>query len=433
MRNNCRATWRSNSRMHNILMLTPYLPYPPVSGGRSRTYNLVKRLVRDFEITLVCFGRPEERTFDITPLRDLCEVLVVDRASSPGTLKAALIGLTSARPITMRLYASRHFRKTVQRLLAKRHYDLIHVESFYMVQNLPPDLPAPLLLSEPAIEYVAWWRHAQVARPLMQRPGIALEALKMRILEPQVWAEATLVGVMSDVDARIVKRATPGVATTLTPNGVDVDYFQPGETVRQPASAVFMGDYKYFPNTDAVLYFVNEIMPLIRAKQPDFTLTLLGKDPTPELVALSNDPVSGVYVEGLVEDTRPYLTRAAVFVCPLRSGSGTRFKLLESLASGCPVVTTALGCEGLEPTNGRHMLIADTPHAFADAVLEVITDPAIAERLGHHGRSWVVERHSWNRSAALLADAYLRLIGSDDRTVMREPVVEKKRRGVRGW
>jgi glycosyltransferase involved in cell wall biosynthesis len=209
------------------------------------------------------------------------------------------------------------------------------------------------------------------------------------------------------------------VATALTPNGVDVDYFQPGSGQRETDVAVFMGDYKYFPNTDAVLYFVREIMPLIRAQRPNFRLTLLGKEPPPRIRALGDDPDSGVDVRGLVDDTRPFLTHATLFVCPLRIGSGTRFKLLESLACGCPVVSTSLGCEGLAPVNGRHMVIADTPREFANAVLKLLADPRAAQRLGHHGRNWVAEKHSWNHSAALVADAYLQLIGSDEKTVLR--------------
>jgi glycosyltransferase involved in cell wall biosynthesis len=398
-------------------MVTPYVPYPPVSGGRSRTYNLVRRLARYFSMTVVCFGRPEEQEFDLTPMREMCELIVVDRAPSPTTRQAAWLSLTSPRPITMRLYSSPQMRETIENLLKTRKFDLVHVESFYTVQNLPQDIPVPLLLSEPAIEYLAWWRHALVAQPLYQRPGIALEALKMRIVEPQVWTQATLVGVMSEFDEQIIRQATPGVPTTLAPNGVDIEYFQADGNPREGASALFLGDFKYFPNTDAMLFFIQEIMPLIRAERPDFTLTLLGKDSPPEIVAYGNDPESGVYVEGLVEDTRPYLSRATMFVCPLRSGSGTRFKLLESLACECPVVSTSIGCEGLDPTNGRHMLVADTPRSFADAVLKLINNPEEAERLGHHGRNWVVERHSWERSAALVGDAYMRLIGSDDKTI----------------
>ncbi|MCC7206052.1 MAG: glycosyltransferase [Anaerolineae bacterium] len=403
--------------MHNILMLTPYLPYPPVSGGRSRTFNLIKRLVRDYRITLLCFARPEERAFDLTPLQELCEVVVIDRASSPGALRAAVLSATSIRPITMRLYTSPAFRDALRRLMRVRLFDLVHVESFYMMQNVPRDLPIPVLLSEPAVEYVAWWRHAKVAQPVFQRPALALEALKMRIFEPRAWRRATIVGAMSEIDAAEIRQAAPGVPTFPTPNGVDVDYFKPGSNPRDAASALFMGDYKYFPNTDAVMYFVREIMPLIRAQKPEFRLTLLGKDPTPEMRELAAKPNSGITITGLVDDTRPYLTAATLFVCPLRSGSGTRFKILEAMACGCPVVSTALGAEGLGAMDGRHLLLADTPRAFANAALKLIDQPDDASRLSRFGRQWVVERHSWGRSAAFLADAYANLIGSSDLTV----------------
>lgn len=406
-------------RMQRILMLTPYLPYPPVSGGRSRTFNLVKVLSRQYQITLICFGRPEEKQFDLEPLKAYCELMVVDRASSPSTAKAALLSLTSIRPITMRLYTSQEFRDLIRRLLRVRLFDLIHVESFYMMQNLPPTLSIPVLLSEPAIEYLAWRRHAAVAQPVYQRPALFLEALKMRYWEPHAWRRASLLGSMSEVDSEIMHKVTPRIPAKLTPNGVDVDYFKPSSSLirRDPENAVFMGDYKYFPNVDAVLYFIREIMPMIRLMRPNFTLTLLGKDPTPEMIALAEAPGSGIKITGLVDDTRPFLHSATVFVCPLRSGSGTRFKLLEALACGCPVVSTGLGAEGLNATHGRHMLITNKPREFADAVVKLINQPDEAARLARHGRNWVSERHSWARSAALLSDVYMSLIGSEDMTV----------------
>lgn len=397
--------------MRKILMLTPYLPYPPVSGGRMRTYSLVKRLAQDYDITLVCFGRPEEKTFDLEPMREFCELIVIDRPSSPSVKKAAFLSVTTIKPLTMQLYHTVEMQQTIQRLLNERTFDAIHVESFYMLQNIPPDTQIPLLLSEPAIEYIAWWRHAQVAQSLVQRPGLALEALKMRIFEPRAWKKADLVGAMSEIDAKIIQKAAPGVKTVLTPNGVDVDYFQPGSGERDAANAIFMGDYKYFPNTDAALYFIEAILPLIRAKRPDFTLTLLGKDPAPELVDLSKQSDSGVIVTGLVDDTRPYLTQATMFVCALRSGSGTRFKLMEALACGLPVVSTAVGCEGLNAEHGKQMLIADSPQAFADAVLKLIHEPELARQLAQQGRAWVVEHHAWEHSAALVAEAYRTLAG----------------------
>jgi glycosyltransferase involved in cell wall biosynthesis len=264
----------------HILMLTPYLPYPPNSGGRSRTYNLVKHLRADYRLTVVCYGRPEEKAYDLAPMRELCDLVVVDRASSPGTLKAALLSLTSPKPVTMRLYHTREMESAVRRVLAENTIDLIHVESFYMLPNLPAVPAVPVLLSEPAIEYVAWWRHARVARPWFTRPGIALEALKMRLWEPRAWSDATVVGTMSEVDADVIRRTTPGVPTVMAPNGVDVEFFSLDETVaRDSRTAIYMGDYKYFPNADAVLYFAREILPLVRRRRPEFQFVLLG--PTP--------------------------------------------------------------------------------------------------------------------------------------------------------
>ena len=402
----------------HVLTITPYLPFPPNSGGRSRTYNLIKHLQRDFQITLICYARPEERQFDISPLRALCDVHVVERAPSPGTLKAALLSLTSPKPITMRLYHTPQMQRTIAEFLAQHSVDLLHVESFYMMPNLPAQLDMPVLLSEPAIEYIAWGRHAKVAQPWYTRPGIALEALKMRVWEPRTWAEATTVGVMSEVDARIVQRATPGVQTTLAPNGVDVDYFSVDPHARRDGrTGVFMGDYKYFPNTDAMLYFHHEIMPLINARRGDFQLLILGKDAPPELWALHNDPTTAITVTGFVEDTRPYLRESALFVCPLRSGSGTRFKLLEALACGCPVVSTSVGAEGLGAVDGEHMLIRDTPQSFADAVVEILENPRLGQALGQRGRAWVEKQHAWAHSAALLRAAYDKLIGHDEPTL----------------
>jgi hypothetical protein len=402
----------------HILMLTPYLPYPPNSGGRSRTYNLVKHLRQDYRITVVCFGRPEEQAFDLSPMQDLCDLVVVDRTPSPGTLRAAWLSFSSPRPVTMRLYHTPEMARAVADLLRQGRVELVHVESFYMLPNLPNPIPVPVLLSEPAIEYVAWRRHARVARPWFTRPGISLEALKMRFWEPRAWSEVTVVGVMSSVDQKIVRRATPGVKTVLAPNGVDTDYFRPDPAVRRDSrTAIYMGDYKYFPNTDAVLYFAGEILPRIRQQRDDFELVLIGKDPPPELLALHHDPNARITVTGLVDDTRPYLQGSAVFICPLRSGSGTRFKLLEALACGCPVVSTRVGAEGLGAVDGQHMLLRDEPQAFADAVLQILDNPALGARIGQQGREWVIQLHAWAHSAARLREVYGYLIGHEAPTL----------------
>jgi len=392
----------------HILMLTPYLPYPPVSGGRMRTYNLLKFLSVDYDITLVCFGRPEEQAFDIMPLGEFCDYHVVDRQSSPGTLQAALLSLTSSRPIMMRLYTNPGMRQTLADLLAARPVDVIHVESFYMLQNLPESNAIPVLLSEPAIEYRAWSLFAKIAKPWYTRPGVVLEAIKLRYIEPKVWAQADAVGAMSAHDAALISDAALNAQVTLAPNAVDVDYFIPGDGPRDPNTAVYMGDYKYFPNVDAVMYFAQQILPLIIAQRPDFHLTLLGKEPPPEMQALAGEHIT---VTGLVDDTRPYLQGSGMFVCPLRTGSGTRFKLLEALASGCPVISTSIGAEGLNAVDDTHMLLRDTPQAIAQAVIALMDNPQRAQHIGQTGREWVVNNYAWQRSAQMISETYQQLMG----------------------
>jgi len=409
--------------MARILMLTPYLPFPPVSGGRSRTYNLLRELRGRFDVTLICFGRPEERAYDTGPLGELCEQLVVvERPSSPSLRRVAWLSSTSVRPVITRLYGSDAFRAAVRRVLARGGYEAIHVESFYMLQNVPADAGVPVLLCEPAIEYVAWARQARVAKGLPQRIGMALEARKLRAFEPRAWERAGLVAAMSKLDAASIERAAPGATVTVVPNGVDAGFFQTGDVERDAASAVYMGDYSYFPNVDAVSYFVAEIMPLIRARRPDFTLTLLGKDAPPELVALGRDPAAGVRVEGLVDDTRPYLTRAGVFVCPLRSASGTRFKLLEAMACGCPVVSSSIGSEGLEAVDGVHLRNADSAAEFAAAVLRLLEHRDEAAQLGRDGCAWVAQEHTWSAAAQSLVSAYARLGSGGGDRVDGDPV-----------
>ncbi|MGE0593289.1 MAG: glycosyltransferase [Vicinamibacterales bacterium] len=390
----------------NVLMVTGYTPFAPVSGGRTRTLGVMESLRGRVRFTLACLARPEEQVEDMDRLRATCDVVLVPRPPSPTLRAAAGMLVRSPRPFTEQVYRSPALGRRLGTLLATQTFDLVHVESFYLLQNLPRPCPVPVLLVDSAIEYVAWGRHAAHGLPAWQRPGFALEALKTRIAEPRAWRAADAVGVVSEVDRALVARLAPEVPVCLTPNGVDVHRFSPPLVPRAPAVAVFIGDYKYFPNVDAAVRLVRHIAPAVRAAHPDFTVRLIGKDP-PEAVRALAGP--GIVVTGAVPDVVPHLREASVFVCPVRSGSGTRTKLLEAMAAGCPVVTTAVGAEGLDLVPGVDALFGDTDPDLARAVRELLASPTRAHALATGARATAVGRFSWQVSADCHEAVYRRV------------------------
>jgi glycosyltransferase involved in cell wall biosynthesis len=179
----------------------------------------------------------------------------------------------------------------------------------------------------------------------------------------------------------------------VVPNGVDTEFFRLGTEAERPLELLFTGAMNYAPNADGVAHFCAEILPRIRAVVPDVSLSVVGRDPPPRIQSLAR---GGVTITGTVPDVRPWMNRAAVFVVPLRVGGGTRLKILEALASGRAVVSTSLGCEGLDVKHGDNILVADTPAAFADAVVRCLRDPGLRRELGARGRALVEQRYRWD-------------------------------------
>jgi glycosyltransferase involved in cell wall biosynthesis len=188
------------------------------------------------------------------------------------------------------------------------------------------------------------------------------------------------------------------------PTGVDTSYFQPRPDVSQQCyNLVFTGSMDWLPNEDAIRYFIEEIMPLIRQSVPDVTLTVVGRNPYPSLVALSKRNPS-VIVTGRVDDVRPYMDRAAAYVVPIRIGGGTRLKIYEAMAMAKPIVSTTIGAEGLPVRHERELLLADTPESFAAAVVRLFTAEDFAQALGRRAAAAVVEQFGWERVAANFAE-----------------------------
>jgi glycosyltransferase involved in cell wall biosynthesis len=230
-------------------------------------------------------------------------------------------------------------------------------------------------------------------RRTWRRKLIEIESAKMRRYESDVCRRAHLTLAVSETDRAELQQNAPGAKTATIPTGVDTTYFAANGAASADRSLVFTGSLDWFPNEDAILYFLNEMFPAIRAAEPNVTCTFVGRNPTERLKAAAD--AAGVTLTGTVDDVRPYVRKSAVFIVPLRIGSGTRLKIFEALAMGKAVVSTTVGAEGLGLEDNKHFLQADSPNDFVHAVVSLMRDPARRELLGRTARKLVETHYSW--------------------------------------
>jgi glycosyltransferase involved in cell wall biosynthesis len=245
-------------------------------------------------------------------------------------------------------------------------------------------------------------------RARWRAPRTLVRAAAAAVLEGCAVRRFTACTAVSEADARTVRKLAPRVPVQVVPNGVDAEYFSPLAIKEDPGSLVFTGAMSFPPNVTAVLDFCRHTLPLIQQTMPGVRLTIVGRDPSPAVAALSANPA--VTVTGFVEDIRPYLSRSNVTICPMSTGSGIKNKVLEALAMGRAVVTSRLGAEALEVTDGRHLRVADDPQSFAQAVVALLGDEAGRRRLGIAGRALVLRRYTWDACATTYERLYEDLI-----------------------
>jgi polysaccharide biosynthesis protein PslH len=247
------------------------------------------------------------------------------------------------------------------------------------------------------VEHVIWQRLAGLERRPWRRALLELEWRKLRRFEARACRRAARTVAVSEADRDALAALAPGSRVRAIPTGVDTAYFHANGTPPRPASLVFSGSMDWYPNEDAVLHFVDAILPLLRRQVPELQVTVVGRKPGARFRQRAE--AAQVRVTGTVPDVRPYVDEATVYIVPLRIGGGTRLKIFEALSMGKPVVSTTIGAEGLPLVDGQHFLRADEPAAFAAAVVSLLSDPARRSALGAAGRRLVEERFSWGHVA----------------------------------
>lgn len=377
--------------------------WPANSGGRLRSYHMINELSRDNELTLLTTHSIGESASELRAHLPLCKRVdsrpfSPPKSSSKAFLLSLLISWSSRLPVDVHKYQLPELRREVDRLLSSGEFDLCIADFMSAVPNVPMTGSTPVVFFSHNVEYMIWRRLRDHETSWIKRLLLSIEWRKMRRAEAHACNSALTTIAVSAEDARELRLNSPKAHISSVHTGVDVDYFKNDMKVEpSPFSLVFSGSMDWLPNEDAMLYFMDEILPRIRQKFPQTTLTIVGRNPSVRLKA--NALVSEVEVSGTVPDIRPWTTRAAVYIVPLRIGGGTRLKIYEALAMGMAVVSTTIGAEGLSLDEGVHLLRADTAQAFAQRVIDLLENPEQRKSMGMAGRQLMEENYAWSRIA----------------------------------
>lgn len=380
------------------LWLSPFLPYPdaPHAGARA-IYQWLSRLGQKHEITFVCRAETRERA-NIDAIRPFCRAvhaLEFDRPP-PGPMAALKIAASYVR-----------LGRLGGRLLRRERFDLLHVEYVETGLGVPRGVPVPhVLIAHDELTKPAW-RRFEMATGVRARAATYAHWRAVRYLERHVCSKFDRILSASEFDRRVLLELDPELSVAVLPFPFGVDLARV-RGPRDPDRLLFVGAMHRDVNVDAVQYFCREILPLIRRHVPDVRLAVVGNGPPPEIVRLAADP--WIEVTGFVRALEPFYATAAVFVSPLRIGGGIIVKNLDAMATGCVLVTTTIGNEGIGATAGTHCLVADTPVEFAEAVVTLLRDEPLRERIAAAGQAFVRERFSLDASVGVLERVYRDLV-----------------------
>ncbi len=391
-----------------ILWVKTELLHPVDKGGKIRTYQMLRELSKSHHVSYLTLddgGASEEaRSLAIEYAQKVYSVpKTMARKHTPSFYLSLARNLLSPLPYAVQRYESHEMRRLIQELAGE--HDVVVCDFLAPAINMPKSLSVPSILFQHNVEAMIWARHASVSTSKVRKLYMAEQHRRMFRLEGNLCRNFDHVVAVSQEDAMLMQRMYNLTSVSHVPTGVDTEFFQSsGNVQREVANIVFTGSMDWMPNDDAMLWFIREVLPIVRDQIPNVTLTIVGRSPSRQLMAEAKG-AAGVTVTGRVADVRPYLERATVFVVPIRIGGGTRLKIFEAMSMGLPVVSTTIGAEGLPVVDGKSALIRDDDRGFAVAIADVIFDKVRSEAIAAHGQQLVRHNFGWTGVAAEFASA----------------------------
>lgn len=387
-----------------VLHILPYVPVPTNFGGALRIFHLLKNTTERHEVTVLAYGPPSKEA----ELRDalgagLKQVILRPRPRARVYRRLGqFYSLWTSHSYFYYVGHAGYMQDAIDECCAAEQFDIIQTE-FSIMGSF--DLPsgATKILDAHNVEYDNFRRMALNGHTPLRSFFYKQEFTKSFFEELDACKRNDAMFVTSERDKGMFDEHLPSLRKFVIPNGVDPEYFHPASRDPLPCSIVFTGMMGYVPNYDGMIYFLDVIFPLILKKVPQATVAIVGNKPPQALLKRASH---NVIVTGLVDDVRPFVWNSSVYVVPLRMGSGTRLKVLEAMAMRKPIVTTSIGCEGIDVTHGESALVVDEPEAFAESVIELFRNEHLRKKLTDHGYELVRDRYQWSIVGQQVEQAY---------------------------
>ena len=415
-----------------LLWVKTDLLHPVNSGGRIRTYEMLREIRKHHDVDYVALDDgstpPEalEKFGEYATTIDLVPQTRVDKQGLPFFVDLAK-NLASADPYVLDRYRSPELARRIERASGRGDIDVLVCDFLFPARDIPRSIATPKVLFQHNVEARIWERHAQVGRTFLHRAYFGSQYRRMKAAERQLCQGFDWVVAVSEDDANVFRNQYGIRNVSSIPTGVNTDVFTISDPVkRRDGSIVFLGSMDWMPNIDGVRWFVREVLPAVRQEIPHATVNVVGRNPSPEITALAE--LDGVTVSGTVPNVKPYLNEASVFVVPLRVGGGTRLKIYEGMATGIGTLSTTIGAEGLPLQPGKHIRVADDATAMARATIEMLKDPTATNAMGLAAAEYVRSNFGWSGVALeFMRICELAREQARERCLGRAPVVQSVR------
>lgn len=393
-----------------ILMLTPYLPYPPSSGGQIRSYNLIKELSKKHKITLYSLIKYDDEKKHIKELEKYCHLVkVFKRPTKPWTIRNILRTGFSLLPFLAIRNFSYEEKKDLVKLLKKETFDIIHAETFYVCPHIPKT-QTPLVVVDQTMEYQVYQHFAQQFKILPLRPVLMLDVAKIKFWETYYWKKATRVVAVSEKDGAVMKQFVPAKKVSIVSNPVGEDLML-NVKPHYSQKILFMGNYDWLQNVEAAQLLVRELFPMIKKHLPDASLVIAGQN----IHKLGHLEGGDIKVQGLAIDDTEGVVRSyhscGMMLAPMYGPAGGRVKIIGAMAARLPVVTTDIGIQGIDKAiNGKNVLFSKTAEELVAQAVRLLTDKTLYTKIANSARELAETEYSPQATALKMDKVYVEAI-----------------------